>query len=51
MRSLGFITRGLTQFHRTVTCEYAVVVLTVRGDRLARIAVFADPAVITRFTQ
>jgi RNA polymerase sigma-70 factor (ECF subfamily) len=28
---------------------YAVAVLTVRGDRLARIAVFSDPAVITRF--
>jgi RNA polymerase sigma-70 factor (ECF subfamily) len=28
---------------------YAVAVLTVRGDRLGRIAVFADPAVVTRF--
>jgi RNA polymerase sigma-70 factor, ECF subfamily len=28
---------------------YAVAVLTVVGDRLGRIAVFADPAVITRF--
>jgi RNA polymerase sigma-70 factor (ECF subfamily) len=29
---------------------YAVAVLTVAGDRLARIAVFSDPAVIARFT-
>jgi RNA polymerase sigma-70 factor (ECF subfamily) len=29
---------------------YAVVVLTVAGDRLARIAVFSDPAVLARFT-
>jgi len=29
---------------------YAVAVLTVAGDRLARIAVFSDPAVISRFT-
>jgi RNA polymerase sigma-70 factor (ECF subfamily) len=28
---------------------YAVAVLTTRGDRLARIAVFGDPAVVTRF--
>lgn len=28
---------------------YAVAVLTVTGDRLGRIAVFADPAVINRF--
>jgi RNA polymerase sigma-70 factor, ECF subfamily len=30
---------------------YAVAVLTVRDDRLARIAVFADPAVTARFIQ
>jgi RNA polymerase sigma-70 factor (ECF subfamily) len=29
---------------------YAVAVLTVAGDRLARIAVFGDPAVVARFT-
>jgi RNA polymerase sigma-70 factor (ECF subfamily) len=29
---------------------YAVAVLTVAGDRLARIAVFSDPAVVARFT-
>jgi RNA polymerase sigma-70 factor (ECF subfamily) len=29
---------------------YAVAVLTVAGDRLAGIAVFADPAVTARFT-
>jgi len=28
---------------------YAVAVLTVRGDRMARVAVFADPAVVRRF--
>jgi RNA polymerase sigma-70 factor, ECF subfamily len=28
---------------------YAVAVLTVAGERLGRIAVFADPAVVTRF--
>jgi RNA polymerase sigma-70 factor (ECF subfamily) len=29
---------------------YAVVVLTVAGDRLARIVLFSDPAVLARFT-
>jgi RNA polymerase sigma-70 factor (ECF subfamily) len=28
---------------------YAVAVLTVRGDRLHRIAVFAEPPVVARF--
>ncbi len=40
---------GVVAYLRGV--PYSVVALTVRGDRLARIVLFSDPAVLARFTE